>query len=432
MDELPGKSARLRAMQWVLWGCVAAVIVEVALHLFVAWSRARPIHWGFQIPTVALGAAALVALRWLRRSFSRAVLLFAWIGLACLSAIFVQAVPSSIEFGLYTAIIAFQVGVFIVGLILGSKAAIPYATATALVLVFVGVRYVRIERVLFPIVLTYLAALPAKVVERLIQESVAAQEQIRRQEYEIQQLERELEIAWQLQTSLLPPAAPQIAGLDIAGWSQPARQVGGDFYNYFVFDQGRLGIAVGDVSGKGMPAALMMALAFGLLSTKVHRELAPATLLNALNTGLCPHTQRNNLNTALTYLTLESNHAAWHVQVGNAGLIAPLVRRRDGTTGWLNARGLPLGAMGDISYNETHQTLQAGDALVVCSDGMIEAMNEEGEVYGFDRLVDCMTRIPSPTRAQEIVAGILADMRAFTGDVEPADDVTIVAVIAGA
>ncbi len=271
----------------------------------------------------------------------------------------------------------------------------------------------------------------AQTVFAFANQVAVALERARLHEYELGQVERELDIARQLQASLLPPEAPHVSGLDIAGWSSPARHVGGDFYSYFAFDQRRLGIAVGDVSGKGMQSALMMALSLGLLSTEVHRELAPAALLAALNRELYPHTQRSNLNTALIYLTLKPAGPAWEAQMGNAGLISPLVRRHDGATEWLSARGLPLGAMEDVRYREMTQLLRPGDVLVLSSDGVAEAVNEAGEMYGFDRLTECVSRLPYPASAKSTLEHILNSVHSFVGAAEAYDDLTLVVVALG-
>ena len=127
----------------------------------------------------------------------------------------------------------------------------------------------------------------------------------------------------------------------------------GDFYNYFVFNRQHVGVAVGDVSGKGMQAALMMALSVGLLTTKLHKEMLPADLLSALNTELQPHTSRNWMNTAFSYVMLKpSTQHKWNLCVANAGMVAPLIRRQNGQVEWLNVSGLPLGMTDEIRYDE--------------------------------------------------------------------------------
>ncbi len=246
-------------------------------------------------------------------------------------------------------------------------------------------------------------------------------------ERERNRIEQELKTAHQIQVSLLPSAAPDIPGLEISGISQPARQVGGDFYNYFVFSEEHLGIAVGDVSGKGMEAALMMALSVGLLSTTARREVSPAALLNALNAQLRPHTQRNKMNTALTYITLHRAEDGWTIRGANAGLIEPLLRRRDGTVEWLRMEGMPLGMMRRFEYNETSRILHAGDELILCSDGVIEAMNRTGKIYGFKRLEESVAAAPRGS-ARVLQEAIARDVCAFEEGAEAHDDSTIVVV----
>ncbi len=245
-------------------------------------------------------------------------------------------------------------------------------------------------------------------------------------------IEQELETARQIQVSLLPASAPKMHSLDIAGVSEPARVVGGDFYNFFVFDQERLGIAVGDVSGKGMQAALMMALSFGLLTTEVRRDVNPADLLAVMGRELYPHTQRNWMNTALSYITITPSEPAesrvWNLRVANAGLIAPLLRRQDRTVEWLYVRGLPLGVMPETSYEELQWTLQPGDLLLLSSDGVIEAMNREQEMYEFERFAAAVAAAPDQS-AQAVLDWVLQDVQAFTEGAEAHDDITLVVVM---
>ncbi|GAK56110.1 PAS sensor protein [Candidatus Vecturithrix granuli] len=242
-------------------------------------------------------------------------------------------------------------------------------------------------------------------------------------------IERELLTAQQIQKSLLPHDIPDIMGLEIAGFSQPAREVGGDFFNVFVFNEQHLGIAVGDVSGKGMEAALMMALSFGLLTTEVHRAATPSALMKTLNRELRPHTRHNKMNTALGYLSLTTPNGAangqWMLQAVNAGLIAPLIRHADGTMTWLDVAGLPLGAVRTPDYSEFQEMLAPGDFIFLTTDGLVEAMNREGEMYGFERLTQSITAADCQS-ANSMLACVLQNLRHFIGDAEVYDDWTIV------
>lgn len=246
-------------------------------------------------------------------------------------------------------------------------------------------------------------------------------------------MEQELQTAQQIQCSLLPREIPAFPGLAIAAVSIPARQVGGDFYNVFRFSLSSLGVAVGDVSGKGMQAALMMTLSFGVLTTKVHRTRPPADLMSTLNVELRPHIQHNKMNTALGYFTLmpESGRDTWVLHAANAGLIAPLIRRRDGRVEWVDTVGLPLGMVPDVHYTACRHTLYPGDLVLLGSDGVVEAMNTEREMYGFDRLTDCVARTACPD-AQTVQDAILHDVQTFVGDAEAHDDMTLVVVMIAA
>ncbi len=250
-------------------------------------------------------------------------------------------------------------------------------------------------------------------------------------ERERERIEEELSTARQIQLSLLPVTVPDIPGVDMAGFSHPARQVGGDFFNYFPFDAASLGIAVGDVSGKGMKAALMMALSVGLLTTKVRKEMPPSELLATLNVDLQPHTKRNWMNTALSYITLrrsDTDSSAWELRAANAGLVAPLFRTHTGALKWLELCGLPLGMADSVEYEELHQSLVPGDMLLLCSDGVVEAVNTQEEMYGTERLAACLRSV-SDYRAQLVLKYIIEDVQRFVGDAEAADDITVVVVI---
>jgi serine phosphatase RsbU (regulator of sigma subunit) len=195
-----------------------------------------------------------------------------------------------------------------------------------------------------------------------------------------------------------------------------------------------MGIAVGDVSGKGMQAALMMTLSFGLLTNQLRHSVAPAELLAELNSEIHPHTQRNNLNTAMCYLTIQcadpSGRREWRLRVANAGLVAPLVRYPNGKVEWLDVRGFPLGMVTDIYYRELEQALVPGTQLILSSDGIVEAMNIYNELYGFDRLVQRLASAPGNGHsAQALLDWILTDVRAFVGEAEAHDDVTMVAIV---
>ncbi len=268
-----------------------------------------------------------------------------------------------------------------------------------------------------------------EIVQTIASQLAMAIKNARLLEAERTRLEHELETARQIQMSLFPPDVPKIAGLDISGLSFPARQVGGDFYNYFEFDRQRIGIAVGDVSGKGLQSALMMALSFGLLSIEARSAVSPAALLRILNTELRSHTERNKKNTALTYLHLAASHEdQWEFSAANAGLIAPLLRRKEGALEWLDTSGLPLGMVTEPQYSNVQGLLRPGDLIVLMSDGLLEAMNATRELYGFERLEACLST-GTFRNAQAARDAILQDVQRFTGAIEAHDDFTLVIVM---
>ncbi len=245
-------------------------------------------------------------------------------------------------------------------------------------------------------------------------------------------MEQELQMAQQIQKSLLAFDVPNIPGLDIAGVSQPAREVGGDFYNFSVFNERHLGIAVGDVSGKGMQAALMMSLSFGLLANEVRHSMTPAALMTAMNKELRAHTQHSKMNTALGYITIDKSdmngNGQWHVRAANAGLIAPLVRHRNGEVEWVDVVGLPLGTVEGLTYTELEFPVFPGDLVLLTTDGIIEAMNEKGEMYGFIRLAKSI-EAANYANAQTLLSDVMEKVKVFVGKAEVHDDVTMVAIM---
>ncbi|PIE34621.1 hypothetical protein CSA56_07185 [candidate division KSB3 bacterium] len=245
-------------------------------------------------------------------------------------------------------------------------------------------------------------------------------------------MRQELYMAQQIQKSLLAFELPKISGLDIAGYSKPAREVGGDFYNFSVFDENCLGFAVGDVTGKGMQAALMMSLSFGLLATEARHAITPASLMTTMNQELLSHTQQSHkMNTAVGYVTLDRTGSAvngqWHLRAANAGLIAPLIRRKNGEIEWLDVSGLPLGTVEGLEYNDLEQHVSSGDFILLTSDGIVEAMNDSGEMYGFDRLMESVASADC-CNAKSMMNRVLDNINRFVDNAEVHDDLTMVVV----
>jgi PAS domain S-box-containing protein len=252
-------------------------------------------------------------------------------------------------------------------------------------------------------------------------------------------LQEELAMARKIQQSLLPTGRPAWSGLDLVCHSVPAREVGGDFYAYHAFEDEaagrRFAIAVGDVSGKGMPAALLMAASLSALQSVISHAADPGILLDELDLALQPYTKTTLQNCALCYaeitppVCLAEKNEQGVLRVANAGCITPLICRTDGTVEWADVGGLPLGVgIGARSgYAEVSFSLNFGDLIIFTSDGVVEATNVAGELFGFDRLERAVARGPKISAAA-MLAYLQVEVNAFTGDIEPHDDLTIVVV----
>ncbi len=260
-------------------------------------------------------------------------------------------------------------------------------------------------------------------------------ERERAQAAELATMQREMNLARNIQMSLLPPSVSAIEGVDIASICIPAREVGGDLYGYYELSptvlnpHGGYAFALGDVSGKGIPAALYMAVCVTLLAAKIPLAVDASQLLNEMNHILYPYMSPNRMNTALCYLRLEPRAAgSYQAYLANAGLIAPLLRRGS-QCDFLEIGGLPLGAINfNLPYIAIELSLQKDDVLVLCSDGIAEAMNGAREMYGLDRLRERVAECPGTT-AQSMQDWVLEGVHAFIGNVEPHDDLTLMSLV---
>jgi DNA-binding LacI/PurR family transcriptional regulator len=234
---------------------------------------------------------------------------------------------------------------------------------------------------------------------------------------------RELEIARAVQRSLLPREAPAYPPFEIAGASYTARQVGGDLYGYYRRRSGGLAVAVGDVAGKGMPAALLMSSCVTTLAGMINADLSPSRTLGQMHQVVQPYMAQGQIaGVCLAYLD------GAQATLANAGAIAPLLRDRVGTR-MLDLGGLPLGTplSGRAPYAELTLRLAAGDLLILSTDGIVEAADAHGELYGFERFRSAIAAGPAGS-AEELLAHLFADVTAFVGEREMRDDMTIVVV----
>src|SRR5215212_7875155 len=224
--------------------------------------------------------------------------------------------------------------------------------------------------------------LERRVTERTeqLKSAMAKQQEVAQ---ERKRIEQELRVARMIQHTLLPKSLPELEGHQIAVYYQPAREVGGDFYDFLDLPDGRLGLIVGDVSGKGVPAAIVMAITRTLLRAAYRLgSPAPGEILEQVNNILYRDIPPNMFVTCLAAL-LDSRTG--RLQYANAGHDPPYVRHADGV-GRLRARGMPLGLMPNMSYEQKGITLEPGESVLLYSDGLVEAHNPQREMFGFPRM----------------------------------------------
>src|SRR5262245_31126645 len=273
--------------------------------------------------------------------------------------------------------------------------------------------------------------------DRRLLESLAAQaapalrigQLVREQEAEVRSRERidqELRVAQLIQQSFLPRDLPELRGWQIAAHYRPAREVGGDFYDFIELPNERIGLVIGDVTDKGVPAAMVMAATRSVLRASAPRLVSPGEVLARVNDLLCPDVPERMFVTCL-YAVLEPG--AGRLQFANAGHDLPYVRRPGGADE-LRATGLPLGLFPGTEYEEKEATIGSGESLLLSSDGLAEAHGPTGEMFGFPRIKALVGA--SVGGGPELIAALLDDLRQFTAPGwEQEDDITIVALHRG-
>ena len=238
-------------------------------------------------------------------------------------------------------------------------------------------------------------------------------------------IQNELQDARQMQMSLLPETAPVIEGISIKGKSLTANTVGGDFFDYLRLPDGRIGIVVADVSGKGLKAAMNATMTNGMLHEVVKVESSSGRILSELNAGLCPLMEKQ-MFTALSFAIIDEN--AGVIQWSNAAQPKPLIKGKDGAHEAEENGELPLGMMPDVTYPDHELRLGQGEMVIFYTDGIIEAENEKGEIYGTERLVKLVGALDPELDAEGVMDAIFEGVRDFIGDARQYDDMTIVAV----
>jgi serine phosphatase RsbU (regulator of sigma subunit)/anti-sigma regulatory factor (Ser/Thr protein kinase) len=246
---------------------------------------------------------------------------------------------------------------------------------------------------------------------------------VREQEAEAatrQRFEQELEVARLIQQNFLPKELPDLPGWQIAAYYRPAREVGGDFYDVIPLPDGRVAFVVGDVTDKGVPAALVMSATRSVLRASATRLIEPGVVLERVNEHLCPDMPAKMFVTCL-YGVLDP--ATGRLRFANAGHDLPYVKTADGVIE-LRARGMPLGLMPGMDYEEKEAVLEPGESVLLHSDGVVEAHDPDRDMFGFPRLKETMAGSPG---GQELIDLVISELEAFTGPgAEQEDDITMV------
>lgn len=246
----------------------------------------------------------------------------------------------------------------------------------------------------------------------------AAQAELLRNE----RVQRDLELAAHVQRGLLPKEFPRVAGLSCAARAQPAREIGGDFYDAFRLDDTHIGLLIADVSDKSIHAAIFMAIARALFHTEVRRTLSPHEVVGAVHRLLLDVSSEDDQFVTAFYgvLHLDTRHLTYV----RAGHDRPMLLHSDGTLALLPGAGRFIGMLDEVDIEECSIDLQSGDRLIMYSDGVIDARNTTDERFGFERLAEIVEGCSSVS-AEALVATIMNQVLAFQGDAPQFDDITL-------
>jgi len=241
-------------------------------------------------------------------------------------------------------------------------------------------------------------------------------------------IESELKVAREIQMSIVPkvfPPFPDRPEFDIYALLEPAKEVGGDLYDFFFIDDEQLCFVIGDVSGKGVPASLFMAVTKTLIKTKTGKEMTPGEILFSVNNELC---RDNDSGMFVTVFLGILNIRTGEVRYSNGGHNPPYLFRGTGVVELLKKTGgMALGVMENIPYEKNKIVLKAGDGLLLYTDGVTEAMDTGGNLFTEQRLEEVLRRI-SGASPEEMIRGVLAEIEKYAKGAEQSDDITIMAL----
>src|SRR5215204_198647 len=247
-----------------------------------------------------------------------------------------------------------------------------------------------------------------------------AQAHLEQEVRERERVEQELRVARSIQQASLPKELPTLEGWQITPYYQPAREVGGDFYDFHLLPEDRLGLVVGDATGKGVPAALVMSTTCGMLRLASQSpSSSPGQMFKGVNEVLFPNIPTNMFVTCF-YAILDPRSG--HLLYANAGHDMPYLHR-NGDIEELKARGMPLGLMPKMSYEEKETTLHSGESALLYSDGLVEAHDPEGDMFGFPRLRALVAEHGEKGSLTDL---LLEELYSFTGEEwEQEDDIIL-------
>lgn len=254
----------------------------------------------------------------------------------------------------------------------------------------------------------------------IIIEKVMLHEQL----IEKKRLEGQLEVARQVQLALLPPNDPQLEGFDISAYNFPTEEVSGDYYDWVRIYDDQISLVVADVSGKGVPAALLMAFLRASLRAATHVGYAPHISMAKVNYLLWESIERNQYVTAFYGILDATNRTLSYT---NAGHNPPLLLDAEGNVQFMDRGGVPLGMFRDTRYHEYYLTIEPDEVLVLYTDGVTEAMSPSGEEFGRDRLANSVKAARS-LRAKDLIVSIQKDVLDWTDGRGATDDITFFVV----
>jgi serine phosphatase RsbU (regulator of sigma subunit) len=293
-------------------------------------------------------------------------------------------------------------------------------------LIFAGTIGEALELSFPPIGFLYLLATVSWLYQKTVNQAYTQLSATQQKLVQSQLVQRDMEIARDLQRRLYPAPPSTGQNLTIACRSEPAQETSGDFYDFIKLSPHEWGIVVADVTGKSLAAALVMAMARSTLRSEAHRFVSPAMLLRRANEVLYQDDSVDQMITAL-YGILDTKALTFHF--ANAGHIYPILKHSEGVRD-LELNGLPLKAMPKVHYQERAVQLQPGDQLILSTDGVVETMNPNQEMFGFERLTKTIRQIDYTT-PQQILQEIWQAVETFRDKAEQLDDITLVIIGVG-